>query len=164
MLYTFIYSALSLFLFHWLFLLVLHHQNFKGRKKRFRRGKAPLCHPSKTPMLAKVMTYNSLNYAGILGSSLKLSTQYYNQNHITDSYRLLVQHNDTSGSYILYIAIYFLCHCCFLLNSQLQLKAILPGVDFKPHHTCFLSIILFCCLESNKISKYSNRYYNHEIS
>ena len=25
---------------------------FKGGKKRFRRGKAPLCHPSNTPMLA----------------------------------------------------------------------------------------------------------------
>ena len=45
-----LYSALSFFSLYWLFLLVLHHQSFKGAKKRFRRGKAPLCHPSKMPM------------------------------------------------------------------------------------------------------------------
>ena len=66
--YSFIYSTLSLFSFYCLFILVLHHQNSKGGKKRFRRGKAPLCHPSKTPMeiILSIMLALCLMLSGII--------------------------------------------------------------------------------------------------
>ena len=97
---------------------------FKGGKKRFRRGKAPLCHPSNMPMLIILVTlmlcssiwqkplikfltalYYKLSHYGISGNLL-----IWIQDFLNNRYQTVVLKGEHSTS----------CRCCWVCLKELS--------------------------------------------